>query len=133
MKKLKGFLEASAGRLLGYALIGCTFAGGIAGALLAGAGASAGVAFVTIMAGTYLGFVAGYTAVSRAPERMTGLPKASLRQDARAAALLPLQGAAEIVRLMRHAFNGAATRPKAVTPAPAPAPQPQPASPAPKP
>ena len=133
MKKLKGFLESAAIRLLSVAPIVTTLAGGLAGALLVPPVAGlAGLALACIFTGTYLGFVAGYAAIGRAPEKLTGLPKATFRQDLKTAALMPLQGAAEIVRLMRPSFNRAAARPKkAAAPAPAPAPQTQPARPKP--
>lgn len=128
MKKLKGFLDSTAIWLLSVAPIATTLAGGLAGALLVPPVAGlAGLALASIFAGTYIGFVAGYAAVARAPERMTGLPKATLKQDIKTAALMPLQGVAEIFRLMRPAFNRA-SKPAPATPAPAP----QPASPAPK-
>lgn len=134
MKKLKGFLENSAIWLLSVAPIATTFAGGMASVFgvtaLAGASMTVGLALASIAAGTYLGFVAGYVGISRAPARLTGLTKAPFKQDLKTAALLPLQGAAEIARLLSQSFNTNAGR-KRAAPAPAPAPQPQPASPKP--
>jgi hypothetical protein len=119
MKKLKSFLESIAARALAIAPIVATFAGGVAGAATA-LTAGVGLGFACIMAGTYFGFVAGYAAIGRAPEKLTGLPKATFLKDVKTAALLPLQGAVEICRLMSPAFNRAA-RPKEAASAPAPA------------
>lgn len=131
MKKLKGFLEASAIRVLSYTPIVTTVAGGLAAALLVPSTAPAVLALVCILAGTSAGFVAGYAGIARAPERLTGLPKQSLGQDIKTAALMLPGGAVEFVRLMRLSFNGRAL-PKATRRIPAPAPESKAPSPAPK-